>query len=223
MHDRTRPKTLEINGYDGSRRPPSPLSDQWRRWSLRQAPPAIRAFLRAPPRADPRDWHDQRVGWGLVLPYNPALSAQEQATAIDAPEPIRELVEQRGKPGQPAPKRSAPWRCRAARRRPNSSAACFVASPGWTHSRASMAGRATITSGTGGPSGVLSHSRPAASVVKKPSGGAPRPSGQVLANTSAPSSRVSRLAPQMLPPGTGVSRIRWWVRNVGRCCGCARR
>ena len=103
MHDRTRPKTLDINAYDGSRRAPSPLSDQWRRWSLRQAPPTIRAFLRAPPRADPRDWQDQRVGWGLVLPYNPALSPEEQATAIDAPEPIQELVKRRGKEGQPAP------------------------------------------------------------------------------------------------------------------------
>jgi len=26
-----------------------------------------------------------------------------------------------------------------------------------------------------------------------------------------------------LPPPTGVSRIRWWVRNVGRCSGCARK
>ena len=31
--------------------------------------------------------------------------------------------------------------------------------------------------------------------------------------------RVSRVAAQMLPPGRGVSRIRWWVRNAGRCWG----
>ena len=27
----------------------------------------------------------------------------------------------------------------------------------------------------------------------------------------------------LLPPPTGVSRIRWWVRNVGSRCGCSRR
>jgi hypothetical protein len=103
MQNRSRAALLEINAYDGGERAQSPLAEQWRRWSLRHAPPTIRAFLRAPLKADPRDWRDERVGWGLILPYNPALSASDMATANDAPEPIRELVRSRGTPGQPAP------------------------------------------------------------------------------------------------------------------------
>ncbi|MFN3790959.1 hypothetical protein [Massilia sp.] len=102
MPDQVRPSQLEVNAFDGSGRAHSPLADGWRRWTLQHAPPAVRAFLRAPPRADPRDWRDQRVGWGLVLPFNPALTSAELETAVDAPEPIQELVRRRGTNGRPA-------------------------------------------------------------------------------------------------------------------------
>jgi hypothetical protein len=35
------------------------------------------------------------VGWGVVLPENPALTAEERATADDAPAPIRQLLKYR--------------------------------------------------------------------------------------------------------------------------------
>lgn len=103
MPEQSRLSLLQANAFAGAGRAESPVAGGWRRWTLEHAPPTVRAFLRAPPRADPRDWRDQRVGWGLVLPYNPALTPDEQATAIDAPEPIQELVRRRGTPSGPAP------------------------------------------------------------------------------------------------------------------------
>lgn len=58
-------------------------------------PPAARTFLKPPPPADPRDWRDPRVGWGLVLPHNPQRTPAQLATADDAPPPIQELVRKR--------------------------------------------------------------------------------------------------------------------------------
>ena len=81
------------------------------------------------------------------------------------------------------------------------------------------------TSGTGAPPPALasaSQRSPAASASKNPAGTGSS-SASDLANTDAPSASVSRRAWQIDPPPTGVSRIRWWVRNVGSCCGCARR
>lgn len=73
------------------------------RWAFRNEPPRVFTFLRAPPAADPRQWQDERVGWGLVLPDNPALSPVEMAAGADAPEPIRALLAARSTPGRPAP------------------------------------------------------------------------------------------------------------------------
>lgn len=44
---------------------------------------------------DKREWNDPRVGWGLVLPENKALSAPDKAAAIDAPEPLQRLLAHR--------------------------------------------------------------------------------------------------------------------------------
>lgn len=44
---------------------------------------------------DKREWRDPRVGWGLVLPENRAMSAPDKAAAADAPEPLRRLLAHR--------------------------------------------------------------------------------------------------------------------------------
>ncbi|WP_109471287.1 hypothetical protein [Ornithinimicrobium cavernae] len=49
-----------------------------------------------PSAADPADWKDPRVGWGVILPEPEGLDPAALATADDAPEPIRELVSHRG-------------------------------------------------------------------------------------------------------------------------------
>lgn len=60
------------------------------------APPPAQELLRPAADDDERDWRNPRVGWGLVLPHRPELTAQQLATADDAPEPIRKLVRARG-------------------------------------------------------------------------------------------------------------------------------
>ena len=78
-------------------------SAQAKSWLLGNAPPKLRTFLKAPPKADPKDWRDSRVGWGLVLPHNPALPPDKWSTAEDTPESIQALVKDRGDSGKPAP------------------------------------------------------------------------------------------------------------------------
>lgn len=72
-------------------------------WLLDHFPPKVRTFLKASPHAEPWNWRDPRVGWGLVLPDKPGLSAEDQVWAKDAPEPIQALVKCRGEDGRPAP------------------------------------------------------------------------------------------------------------------------
>ena len=45
--------------------------------------------------ADLKQWADPDVGWGLVLPDDPTLTVEQRATADDAPEPIRRLLQHR--------------------------------------------------------------------------------------------------------------------------------
>lgn len=96
------PASLMINAFTGGGPATAKPSARAKRWSFANAPPRIRTFLKAQPRADPKDWRDPRVGWALVLPHNPDLSPADLACAKDAPEPIRALVDSRGENGQPA-------------------------------------------------------------------------------------------------------------------------
>jgi hypothetical protein len=109
-------------------------------------------------------------------------------------------------PGHDAPNPGAPNRCSEASARPNDEAAAREAAPGSTHSMASIDGSAANTSGTGAAPASRSHSRPAASASKKPSGG--EPDTHVLVNSDVPSSKVNRDARATEPPETGVSRMR---------------
>lgn len=97
------PDKLMINAWVEAEPATASPSDESKRWLLNNAPPKIRAFLKAPPKADPRDWRDSRVGWGLVLPHNPSLPPDKWSTAEDAPEAIQALVKDRGESGKMAP------------------------------------------------------------------------------------------------------------------------
>jgi hypothetical protein len=70
----------------------------WDRWALKGQTEAIKVMAAQEP-VDLRDWRDERVGWGLVLPENKELSVTEKAAAADAPEMLRELLKAR--PGSP--------------------------------------------------------------------------------------------------------------------------
>ncbi|MBV9082487.1 MAG: hypothetical protein JOZ62_07430 [Acidobacteriaceae bacterium] len=91
------PSTLSINAYLGEdkRAAAGPVAERARAWVLRNAPPEVRSFLKAPTAANPADWRDARVGWGLVLPDGPELTDSQRANGSDAPEPIQALLRER--------------------------------------------------------------------------------------------------------------------------------
>src|SRR5262245_12256166 len=91
----TWPETVRINAYPGhgTGGVVGTISNQATGWVLRNAPLMVRTFLRPPVAADPRDWRDPRVGWGVILPEKAGLSPAALATAQDAPAPIQTLVE----------------------------------------------------------------------------------------------------------------------------------
>jgi hypothetical protein len=104
----TWPSSLVINAHTGDKQAVAGnLDTDARRWVLRVEPTRVKTFLKPPVPADPNDWRDPRVGWGLILPKKPGLSDSELAGAADAPKPIQKLLAARSDalrtPGGPAP------------------------------------------------------------------------------------------------------------------------
>lgn len=96
------PTEFKINAYTGEEASPSRPSSSAEDWILSSGPPRVRTFLAPSRLANPADWRDPRVGWGLLLPYNSKLSAQDSAAAKDAPDPIQDLLASRSEGGRPA-------------------------------------------------------------------------------------------------------------------------
>jgi hypothetical protein len=90
---------LQINAYAGTGTVSGPPDADWTRWGIRRQLTAPERFLAPPPDAAQHHWQDPRVGWGLLLPENEAISEGARAAAEDAPEPIRRLLDAR--PGSP--------------------------------------------------------------------------------------------------------------------------
>lgn len=88
------PKTLSVNAWTGSKAPTSPLPPSSLIWGLsrRSAGPTSNAKVLLPHVIDDRDWRDDNVGWGLVLPDNPKLGPAILSGASDAPQPLQDLV-----------------------------------------------------------------------------------------------------------------------------------
>lgn len=90
------PETLTINAWTGEEQPASKVeTGPWKRVRADQ----MGQPLAAPEPVDRRDWRHEKVGWGLVLPENEAISKTDRAAAADAPAPIRKLLDAR--PGSP--------------------------------------------------------------------------------------------------------------------------
>jgi hypothetical protein len=91
------PTQLATNAWAGGTRgisgPVGPDAVGWAKGS--SIPTAPKWFLAGPP-ADPRNWGDKRVGWGLILPENENISEADRATGADAPPELRELLDKRG-------------------------------------------------------------------------------------------------------------------------------
>jgi hypothetical protein len=95
------PKALTINAWDGAEGAVSGKVGHALVWGLRSELPQAPTFLFAEPPPDMANWRDPRVGWGLILPENEALGAREKAQAVDAPEPIRQLLADPDRTGAP--------------------------------------------------------------------------------------------------------------------------
>ena len=91
------PSVLRINAYSGKDKTPSGnVSDDARRWPLRNAPPKIRVFLKPPKAVDLRDWRNPNVGWGIVTAETRGASDADLAAGNDLPAPIQSLRHDRG-------------------------------------------------------------------------------------------------------------------------------
>jgi hypothetical protein len=91
------PTTFTINAYAGKEKAASGnVSEESRRWPLRNAPPKIRTFLKPPKPVDLANWRDPEVGWGIVAAALPGTDDSDLASGADLPEPIQQLRKDRG-------------------------------------------------------------------------------------------------------------------------------
>jgi hypothetical protein len=82
-----------INAFTGEQPATGSIVPNYAAWALTPGVGAKKQLVPSP--ADPADWADERIGWGVVLAEPPGLDAAALATADDAPEPIRALVDAR--------------------------------------------------------------------------------------------------------------------------------
>lgn len=91
------PPTLTINAFTGEDiEVASPVVGDANRWGSIGTMLGKQAPLAPAGAVNLADWTDERVGWGVVLPENEALSDAEKARGVDAPPPIADLIRQRG-------------------------------------------------------------------------------------------------------------------------------
>lgn len=86
--------TVRCDAYTGTSAATGSFSPHYGAWAL--ARPTYGKPTQRPTPPAPEAWRDPRVGWGVILPATPGLGPSELATADDAPEPIRRLVQARG-------------------------------------------------------------------------------------------------------------------------------
>lgn len=90
------PQQLSINAWTGLPGTiSSPLGASAGQWGVQPRLREIPKMLAAAEPVDLRDWFHEQVGWGLVLPENEAATTKDRALALDAPEPISQLVAER--------------------------------------------------------------------------------------------------------------------------------
>lgn len=99
------PETLAMNAWTGEHSPTAPSVADPVAWAVGGQSSAALGPTMLPEPPDEWDWRHPDIGWGLVLPDNPNLSKPERATAMDAPEPLQELL--RHRPGSPVLRWSA--------------------------------------------------------------------------------------------------------------------
>lgn len=87
------PATLAINAYTGTDEAvQGQVVANIKNWGIKPRLDKVPRLLDAPEPKDRRKWQDPDIGWGLLLPENESLTPQERAAAVDAPDPIRDLL-----------------------------------------------------------------------------------------------------------------------------------
>lgn len=87
------PECLGIDTRCGGEPAAGKLSGSAWEWALQHPPPKPAPTpLKPKPAAFDWDWRDPTIGYGVVLPHDPAWSQQDLAAAKDAPAPIRDLI-----------------------------------------------------------------------------------------------------------------------------------
>jgi hypothetical protein len=90
------PTTTTINGQEEAGVPlKAALATEFAPWARSHVTAYIPKHLAPPPDASPSDWRHPDVGWGIILPENEGIDPTTRASAADAPEPIRRLLEER--------------------------------------------------------------------------------------------------------------------------------
>jgi hypothetical protein len=89
------PDRLQINAWPGSDDNSSKLDSAFKQKLLKGGLALRDLTALGPTPIDDRNWADDRVGWGLVLPDDDGLDHAARANAEDAPEALRELLAHR--------------------------------------------------------------------------------------------------------------------------------
>ncbi len=86
--------TLTSNAWCGQAAS-GPLAEDSLGWAMRRDLPRPGQGM-APELLDLDDWRHEKVGWGVILPDRPVEPPAAKAAGADAPEPIRQLIADRG-------------------------------------------------------------------------------------------------------------------------------
>ena len=93
------PDALRINAWIGpGPAATTPLAQTWAAWATARHMASANKTMAAAEPVDERDWQDPRVGWGLLVADNDALSQADRALGTDLPDVLRELVQRRQGP-----------------------------------------------------------------------------------------------------------------------------
>ena len=93
--DAALPADIALDAWEGERGVTGSFVKRPGRFALQRLPKVPR-LMRPGAEADPEDFRDPRVGWAMVLPFQPDLDEAAQARAEDAEPPFRDLLAARG-------------------------------------------------------------------------------------------------------------------------------
>lgn len=84
---------VSIDAYSGTATVSGRFADDVRPWALAE-PPSGQRFMPPHP-ADPANWRDPRIGWGLILAEPPGASPEQLIALDDLPDDLKRLVAER--------------------------------------------------------------------------------------------------------------------------------